>query len=147
MARYYPIFLDVKERTAVVIGGGRVATRKAAGLAEAGARVRVIAPMVSRGLRAHEVERRAYRPGDLKGAALAFAATDDRRVNHAVAIEARRRGIPVNVADSLEECTFIVPARIARDELQIAISTGGRSPRLAKRLRQRLEAELRRTKA
>lgn len=133
----------MQDRLAVVVGGGRVATRKTAGLVEAGAVVRVIAPRVTRGLAAHQIERRPYRPGDLKGAVLAFAATDDRRVNHAVAGEARRRRIPVNVADALEECTFIVPARIRRGEVQIAISTGGRSPRLAKQLRRLLEAELR----
>ena len=144
MSRYYPIFLDVRGRTAVVVGGGRVAARKASGLAEAGARVRIIAPRVDPSLSAHQVERRRYRRGDLKGAVLAFAATDDRAVNHAVALEARRRRIPVNVADSLDDCTFLVPARIARGGLQIAVSTGGRSPRLARALRERLEAELRR---
>ena len=144
MSRYYPIFLDVRGRTAVVVGGGKVASRKAAGLAEAGARVRIIAPRVDASLGAHQIERRRFRAGDLKGAALAFAATDDRAVNHAVALEARRRRIPVNVADSVEECSFLVPARIARGDLQIAISTGGSSPRLARALRKRLETELRR---
>ncbi len=128
----------------MVVGGGRVGSRKAAGLAEAGARVRVIAPRAAAGLRAHQWERRNYRPGDLKGAFLAFAATDDRRVNRAVAVEARRRRIPVNVADSLEDCTFLAPARVSRGDLQIAVSTGGQDPRLAKQLRQRLEAELKR---
>ena len=142
MSRYYPIFLDVRGRTAVVVGGGRVAARKTSGLAEAGARVRIIAPRVDPSLSTHQVERRRYRRGDLKGAVLAFAATDDRAVNHAVALEARRRRIPVNVADSLDDCTFLVPARIARGDLQIAVSTGGRSPRLARALRERLEAEL-----
>lgn len=142
MARYYPIFLDMKDRTAVVVGGGRVAARKTAGLAASGARVRLIAPRVKREVRAHKIERRAYRPGDLKGATLAFAATDDRAVNHAVAVEAHRRRIPVNVADSVEECTFLVPARIARADFDIAISTRGRNPRAAKLLRQRLEQVL-----
>jgi siroheme synthase-like protein len=123
----------------VVIGGGKVAARKAAGLAATGARVRVIAPRVALGIAAEEIERRRYRPGDLAGVALAFAATDDRAVNHAVALEARRRRIPVNVADAAEECTFMVPARVRRGEIEIAVSTGGRSPRLAKELRQRLE--------
>lgn len=142
MARYYPIFLDLRGRTVVVIGGGRVAARKAAGLADAGARVRVIAPRLDRKLRAERIERRPYRAGDLRGAVLAFAATDDREVNHAVAAEARRRRIPVNVADSAEDCTFLAPARVAVGDLQIAVSTGGTNPRLARRLRQRLEAEL-----
>lgn len=135
----YPIFMRLRGLRVVVIGGGKVAARKAAGLAATGARVRVIAPRVARGIAAAEIERRRYRPGDLAGVALAFAATDDRAVNHAVALEARRRRIPVNVADMAEECTFLVPARVRRGDIEIAISTGGRSPRLAKELRQQLE--------
>jgi siroheme synthase-like protein len=145
VSRYYPIFLDLQGRKAVVVGGGRVAARKAAGLAEAGAQVFVIAPGLSPELHGYRAERRAYRSGDLKGAALAFAATNDRSVNHAVAEEAQRRRIPVNVADSREESTFLVPARITRGNLQIAISTGGQDPRLAKSLRQKLESELRKS--
>jgi len=136
---YYPVFLDVRGRRVVVLGAGRVAARKIKGLEEVGARVRVIAPRIAPGLRGHEVERRKYRAGDLKSAVLVFAATDDRQVNHAVAMEARQRRIPVNVADCLDECTFIVPARITQGEIQIAISTGGKSPRTAKQLRQALE--------
>jgi precorrin-2 dehydrogenase/sirohydrochlorin ferrochelatase len=143
---YYPIFLDLRNRLAVVVGGGRVASRKAAGLMAAGARVRVIAPRLSARLKAHETERRPYRPGDLKGAVLAFAATGDRTVNRAVAMEARRRRIPVNVADSLEECTFLVPARVTRGDWQIAISSGGRNPKLTKQMRRWLQAALRRVK-
>ena len=104
--------------------------------------MRVIAPRVTPGIAAEEIARRRYRSGDLAGVALAFAATDDRAVNHAVALEARRRRIPVNVADAAEECTFMVPARVRRGEIEIAVSTGGRSPRLAKELRQRLEQVL-----
>ena len=142
MSGYYPIFLDVRDRLAVVVGGGRVAARKVSGLVEAGARVRVVAPRLAAGLGAQEVQRRSYRRGDLKGAVLAFAATNDREVNHAVAAEARRRRIPVNVADSVEDCTFLVPARLTRGPVQIAISTSGKSPRLARQLRQKLEAAL-----
>jgi precorrin-2 dehydrogenase / sirohydrochlorin ferrochelatase len=142
MGAYYPVFLDLRNRPVVVIGGGRVAARKVAGLVEAGARVRVIAPRVINPVRAEAVVRRRYRKGDLKGAVLAFAATNDRRVNRAVALEAHRRRIPVNVADSLEECTFLVPARVTRGAVQIAISTSGTSPRLAKELRKKLEAVL-----
>ncbi len=142
MGAYYPVFLDLRNRPVVVIGGGRVAARKVAGLVEAGARVRVIAPRVIAPVQAEAVVRRRYRKGDLKGAVLAFAATDDRAVNQAVALEARRRRIPVNVADSLEECTFLAPARLTRGAVQIAISTSGTNPRLAKELRKRLEAAL-----
>ena len=138
----YPIFMRLRGRRVVVIGGGKVAARKAAGLAATGARVRVVAPRVHPGIAADEIERRPYHSGDLAGAALAFAATDDRMVNHAVALEARRRRIPVNVADAAEECTFMVPARVRRAGIEVAVSTGGRSPRLAKELRQRLEQVL-----
>jgi siroheme synthase-like protein len=134
--------MRLRGQRVVVVGGGKIAARKAAGLASTGARVRVIAPRIERGIAAGEIERRRYRAGDLAGAALAFAATDDRAVNHAVALEARRRRIPVNVADAAEECTFMVPARVRRGNVEIAISTGGRSPRLAKELRQRLEKVL-----
>ncbi len=142
MGAYYPVFLDLRNRPVVVIGGGRVAARKVAGLAQAGARVRVIAPRVGTAVKAESLVRRRYRPGDLQGAVLAFAATDDRAVNQAVAREARRRRIPVNVADSLEECTSLVPARVTRGPVQIAISTSGTNPRLAQELRKRLEAAL-----
>ena len=142
MGAYYPVFLDLRNRPVVVVGGGRVAARKVAGLVEAGARVRVIAPRVIPPVRAEAVVRRRYRKGDLRGAVLAFAATDDRTVNRAVALEARHRRIPVNVADSLEECTFLVPARVTRGPVQIAISTSGANPRLAKELRKKLEAAL-----
>jgi siroheme synthase-like protein len=143
LSAYYPIFLDLRDRPVVVVGGGRVALRKVTGLLEAGARVRVIAPRTAPRLRAYRIERRRYRPGDLRGAVLAFAATDDRAVNHAVAGEARRRRIPVNVADSVDDCTFLVPARLQRGDLHIAISTSGRDPRLAKATRRQLEAVLR----
>jgi siroheme synthase-like protein len=86
--------------------------------------------------------RRPFRPSDLAGAALVFAATDDRRTNHRISLLARKRGILANIADSLEECDFIVPARVTREDVQIAISTGGVSPRLAAELRKKLEETL-----
>ncbi len=142
MGPYYPVFLDLRGRKVVVIGGGRVAARKVRGLVEAGARVTVIAPEVTVDAAVERVVRRKYRRGDLRGAALAFAAADDRAVNRAVGEEARRRGIPVNVADRADECTFLVPARVRRGAVQIAISTGGTRPRLARELRERIEEAL-----
>ena len=88
---------------------------------------------------ATEVHRRPYREGDLKGAFLAFTATDTREVNAAVAQEARERGIPVNVADSLSEGDFALPSTLRRGQLQVAVSTGGASPTLARRIRRELE--------
>jgi siroheme synthase-like protein len=141
---YYPIFLDIAGKPVVVVGAGKVALRKTRGLVEAGARVTVVAPRAEPGFAELDVviQRRAFRSSDVRGAVLAFAATDDRRVNHRVALAAGRLGIPVNVADAPGECAFIVPARIRRGNLQIAISTGGESPRLAAALRRKIEENL-----
>jgi siroheme synthase-like protein len=135
---FYPVFLDLRGRLAVVAGGGPVAVRKMRGLLEAGAHVRVISPELSEELPV-EWKRRRYRRGDLAGAALAFAATNDRAANRRIAEHAAELGIPVNVADRAAECSFLVPARIRRGRLQIAISTSGDSPRVAKSLRKQLE--------
>jgi siroheme synthase-like protein len=141
---YYPIFLDIAGKPVVVVGAGKVALRKTKGLLEAGAAVTVVAPRAEPEFARLGITMRprAFRASDIRGAVLAFAATDDRGVNHAVAQAARRHGIPVNVADAREECSFIVPARIARGNLQIAISTGGESPRLAAALRRKIEENL-----
>jgi siroheme synthase-like protein len=141
---YYPIFLNLAGKPVLVVGAGKVALRKTLGLLDAGAAVTVVAPRCLPGFAPLDVtvRRRRFRPADLRGAVLAFAATDDRRVNHAVMLAARRRGIPVNVADSRDECSFIVPSRITRGNLQIAISTGGESPRLAAALRRKIEEYL-----
>jgi precorrin-2 dehydrogenase/sirohydrochlorin ferrochelatase len=88
---------------------------------------------------AAEVRRRPYREGDLEGAFLAFAVTDRREVNAAVAREGRERGIPVNVADEPSEGDFALPSTLRRGQLQVAVSTGGASPALARRIRRELE--------
>jgi siroheme synthase-like protein len=139
--RFYPLFLDVSGRRAVVVGGGKVAYRKAVALLEAGACATVIAPEFDERLRALSVERieREYREGDLEGAHLAFAATNQRAVNAWVAHEGKARGIPVNVADAPAECDFIVPACIRRGGIQVAISTSATNPSLAARIRKRIE--------
>jgi siroheme synthase-like protein len=108
---------------------------------QARARVVVISPDVSPELAsmAVEVRQRPYREGDLEGAFLAFAATDRREVNAAVAWEAQERGIPVNVADEPSEGDFVLPSTLRRGQLQVAVSTGGASPTLAQRIRLELE--------
>ncbi|MEO7144037.1 MAG: bifunctional precorrin-2 dehydrogenase/sirohydrochlorin ferrochelatase [Bryobacteraceae bacterium] len=143
---YYPIFLDLTGKSVLVAGGGKVALRKTKGLLEAGARVTVVAPKSLPKFTTLPVRvlTRRFRPSDLDGHALAFAATNVRAVNRRVAVEANRRGIPVNVADALAECAFLVPARVRHGDLQVAISTSGRSPRLAAGLRAELEELLRR---
>ena len=142
---YIPIFFDVTGRPCVVIGGGEVAARKVESLLEAGARVTVVSPRLSpplqaavaRGLVTHIA--RDYAPGDIKGCVLAYAATDDPKLHRELAAEARTLGIPINVADVPELCSFIAPAVVKRGALQIAISTGGASPAFAARIRRELE--------
>src|ERR687894_432772 len=137
----YPLFMDVAGRRCVVVGGGGVASRKARGLLGSGARVTVVAPEVSPEIEAMDVtvERRPYAPGDLAGATLAFAATDLREANAAVAREAGESGIPVNVADRPAEGDFALPSVLRRGGLQVAVSTGGASPTLARRIRDAME--------
>jgi precorrin-2 dehydrogenase / sirohydrochlorin ferrochelatase len=141
---YYPIFLDLEGKPVLVVGAGKVALRKTRGLLEAGAAVTVVAPRAEPefGQLAVTMRQRAFRPSDIRGAVLVFAATDNRAVNQAVAQAAKRQGIPVNVADARAECSFIVPARITRGNVQIAISTGGESPRVAGALRRKIEENL-----
>ena len=137
----YPIFLNLDGKRCVVVGGGEVANRKARKLLQARARVVVISPEVKPELEstAVEVHRRPYKEGDLEGAFLVFAATDRRTVNAAVSQEARERGIPVNVADEPSDGDFALPSTLRRGHLQVAVSTGGASPTLARRIRQELE--------
>jgi precorrin-2 dehydrogenase / sirohydrochlorin ferrochelatase len=118
-----------------------VATRKVAKLLRSGAGVVVVSPEVSPELAGMvaEIQRRPYEYGDLEGAHLAFAATNSREVNAAVAGEAKERGIPVNVADRPSEGDFAVPSTLRRGGLQVAVSTGGASPTLARRIRGELE--------
>ena len=125
----------------LVVGAGKVALRKTRGLVEAGARVTVVAPEILPEFASMQVKlaRRKFRAADLKGVTLVFAATNDRRVNHRIALLGKGKGVLVNVADSAEECDFLVPARLERGGIQIAISTGGENPRLAAEMRRRLE--------
>jgi siroheme synthase-like protein len=145
----YPICLNIRGRRCVVVGGGRVAERKARGLLAAGADVTVIAREAGSGLkrlargRKIGVLRRGFLSSDLKAAFIVMAATDDAAVNTRVASEARRRGALVNVADSPWLCDFFLPAVVRRGDLQIAISTAGSSPALAKRIRKELSGRYR----
>jgi siroheme synthase-like protein len=147
MTTGYPAILLLDGRLAVVIGGGHVAERKVRTLLDSGARVRVVAEDPTRGIEGraerNEVEllQRRYRRGDLAGAAVAVAATDDEEVNRGVFDEATELGIPVNVVDRVELCTFIAPSIVRQGDLVLAISTGGNAPALAVRIRERLESE------
>ena len=143
----YPVALKIAGRRCVVVGGGNVAERKVASLAECGADIRVVSPELTAELAARaargeiEVLRRMFLPDDLDGALLAIAAADDRSVNEAVKAAGARFGVLVNVVDVPELCDFYVPASFRRGDLQITIGTGGASPALAKRLRVELERQ------
>jgi len=142
----YPIYLvDMPRRLAVVVGGGQVAERKVKDLLEAGARIRLVSPALTPALQALAGSgaitfvQRAYREGDLDGAFLVVAATGEPEVNQRVWREADRRACLVNVVDDPAHCNFITPAVVRRGDVTIAVSTGGASPALARRLRERLE--------
>jgi siroheme synthase-like protein len=140
----YPVALELSGRRCVVTGGGREAEGKARALLEADADVVVIAPRLSDGLgdlrRRGELTHipRRYRPGDLAGAFLVIAADSDRATRAGVFAEAEAERVLCNAVDDVEHCHFAVPSIVRRGELLLAISTGGRAPALAKRIRRRL---------
>jgi siroheme synthase-like protein len=141
---YYPVMLDLTGRPVVVIGGGTIAEQKARELVEAGARVRVIAPELCPGVAAlvdagaAAWERRGYRAGDLAGAWLAVAATDDRAVNRAVWAEAEAGRVLLNAVDDVAHCHFLAPSVHREGDITVAVSTAGHCPTLAVRLRERV---------
>ena len=143
---YYPIFLEMKERRCLVIGGGPVAQRKVAALLQAGARVTVIAPALTKDLAEWSEQKcidavlRAYRNGDLAGYEIVFVATDDREVDAAVYAEGRSRRVWVNAADDPARCDFILPSVLRRGPLTVAVSTGATSPAMARMVREELES-------
>jgi siroheme synthase-like protein len=145
---YFPAFLNILGKQCLVVGGGNVALRKVRMLLECGAKVTVISSTLLQDLaqlakkKSITVMRRNYKPVDLKRAVLVVAATDVKEVNRKVANEAKERGILVNVVDDPEPSDFIVPSTIRRGELTVAISTAGKSPALAKKIRRNLERSL-----
>jgi len=144
---YYPVFLEVRERRCIVCGGGNVALRKVEALLRAEALVTVIAPEICPELaqmaddKMIAVTQREYREGDLEGAFVVVAATDDRQANRGIATDARKHNCLVNAVDDAGCSDFIVPSSVNRGALTIAISTGGRSPALARKLRTQLETQ------
>jgi uroporphyrin-III C-methyltransferase/precorrin-2 dehydrogenase/sirohydrochlorin ferrochelatase len=143
---YFAAFLDLKGKPGVVVGGGPVAALKAETLLRSGVRVTVVAPELCARLAELTVlgtvrhEPRRFQAGDLVGAEIAIAATDDEAVNEAVAVAARALRIPVNVADDPARSSFIMPSVVDRPPVQIAISTAGASPVLARKLRMLIES-------
>ncbi len=146
-ANYFPISLNIENRLCIVIGGGKVAARKAQSLLTNQGEVTVISPDLEETLSKLATEgkiqwiRRGYQKGDLNDAFLVIAATDDTKVQEAVFHEAEKNNLLLNVADVPKWCNFILPATVRRGDLTISISTAGKSPALAKRMRQALEKE------
>ncbi len=142
MSKFYPIYLNVKGKKCVIIGGGKVAYRKACSLREAGADTVVVSPefcseIVDDG--GFDLVKESYDERFLDGALLAIASTDNESINQKVALDAGKRDIIVNVVDYPELCSFIVPSTISRGDLCLSISTGGASPAVSKRIREELE--------
>ncbi len=144
---FYPLFLKINGKRCVVVGGGQVALRKVKALFEHGANVEVVSPdpcpELSKLAEGGEVKllRRHYQAGDLQGALVAIAATDDGQTNRQVVKEAKDKAVLVNVADDLENSDFILPSYVRRGDMTIAVSTAGVSPALARKIRSRLEED------
>jgi precorrin-2 dehydrogenase/sirohydrochlorin ferrochelatase len=145
---YYPVCLDLQGRSCVVVGGGKVAERKVKGLLACNAQVKVISPDLTEFLSQLHTEgqlewlNRPYKKGDLSQTFLVIAATDDEQAQQMVQDEATQLNKLLNVADVPQRCNFILPATVRRGDLTIAVATGGKSPALAKKLRQELEKRI-----
>ena len=147
MSRYYPICLDLQKKECLVIGGGKVAERKILSLMEHEAKVKLVSPKITPQI-THLVQEgkinyqeREFQPKDLEGIFLVIAATNNNKVNKIIAQEAQKRGILINVVDKPSDSTFILPAVVKRGDLMISISTGGKSPAFARKMRQDLESQ------
>jgi precorrin-2 dehydrogenase len=145
---YCPVFLNITGRRCVVVGGGAVAWRKVNMLLEHGAQVEVISPQMCLGLGelaascAVKLTHREYKSGDLKGAFIVVAATNDSQTNERVAEEAKEQGTLINVVDVPKLSNFIVPSSLRRGDLTVAVSTSGKSPALARKIVSELAEDL-----
>jgi len=146
--RYYPVFLNIADKPVVVIGGGTIAQQKVEGLVDAGAQVTIVSPDLNDYLEGLRRDgrimhiKREYQPGDIEGYELVFVATDSRAENQRVWQEGRQRRIWVNAVDDVPNCDFIMPGIIRQGDLTLALSTAGKSPAMARKLREDLEAFL-----
>jgi len=145
--QYYPVHLDIQNRKCLIVGGGAVGTRKVTTLLECGARITVVSPdptpelarLASAGM--ITLKKRAYQSNDISGMFLVIGATDDESLNLQISKDANRAHILCNIADRPEVCNFILPSIVRRGDLVITISTSGKSPALARHLRQQLETQ------
>src|SRR2546423_1665593 len=142
---YYPIFLDIEDRSVTIIGGGNVCARKAETMMNYGARATIVSPEFTDEIEklgrsgALQLRRKKYEEADLDGAHIVIASTDHQSVIEQIAADCRRRRIPVNVVDVTPLCEFIVPAIIDKGSVTVAVSTGGKSPALARTLKEDLQ--------
>ena len=143
--KYYPVHLDIDNRPCLVVGGGDVGQRKAMGLLECGARVTVVSPKVTQKLiklgeeGRVQLHLRPYRSEDLEGVFMVVGATDDEALNRRIHADAEARNVLCNIADRPAVCNFILPSVIRRGDLIVTVSTSGKSPAFAKKLRKRME--------
>ena len=145
--RYYPIYLDIRDRNCLVVGGGSVGSRKVETLLDCGAKVTVVSidagetlkKLSDRGV--IQMKERAFQSADLDNMFLVIGATDNEALNFEIYAAARRRGVLCNIADRPEACNFVLPSIVNRGDLIIAISTSGKSPAFAKKLRKQLETQ------
>jgi len=148
MTTYYPIYVELHQQPCVVIGGGKIAQGKVEGLLAAGAKVTIVSPDLTPHLRALVEQSqvtyigRTYQPGDLTAAFMVICATDQTEVNHQVWQEASANRQLVNVVDDTPRCNFIAPAILRKGDLTIAISTAGKAPALAVRLKESLQNQI-----
>lgn len=142
---YFPFFIEIKDKPCLVVGGGMVALRKIEKLLPFGAEITVVSPAFCTeaaemaGIRRIE---RGFRPTDIEGMCFVIGATDDAAVNQEISTLCREKGIPVNIVDDREKCSFFFPALIKRGEFVAGFSSGGGSPLAAQYIRKRVEAEI-----
>lgn len=144
---YFPIFLELEGKKALVVGGGRVAQRKIESLLEYGASIRIIANQLTSKLNklveSGKIEHvdKEFKDKHLDDTFLVIAATDEKQLNHRISERARKRGLLMNAVDQPSDCDFIFPSIVKRGDLLVALSTSGKSPALAKKLRKEMEIQ------
>lgn len=142
---YFPFFVNIEGRRCLIAGGGRIALHKIRKLLDFSPEIHVVSPEICPEIL--EIpgilpERREFRPGDIDGAFFVIAATDDTEVNSVISALCRERGIPCNAVDSPEDCSFYFPALARRGDITVGVSTAGKSPLIAAKLRREAEALL-----
>jgi precorrin-2 dehydrogenase/sirohydrochlorin ferrochelatase len=143
--KYFPLFIGIENKQVIVIGGGKIATRRVETLLQFKCNIRVIAPQVTERIYELEklgllqLEQRNYEKADCQGAYLILAATDDRQINHNVFLDAKENGILVNVCDDKEECDFYFPGIVAEDDIVVGVTCSGHNHKLARKIREEIE--------